>query len=442
MKYALHRGFTIVELIVVVAVIGVLAATVTVAYNGVTSSARDRAVLSDADKVSSEVARYGSKNGGLYGSAVQWYSQGSANTNIRFIPTSGNIIDVVSNADNYCIRVYNPASGKYKTLQTAATIGSSNTACASQQPSTVAQNDSIQFSSITWQQATSAGSRNWVGVTSSDNGQNLAAVAQSSNVYTSNDGGVTWVERTASGSRIWMSIDSSSDGSKIIAANRNYLHYSSDYGATWTQLTSAGTRDWRGVAMSSDGTKIATQVSAGYLYTSSNSGVTWTEHTGPGVRNWDSISSSSNGSVILATNINSGNPYVSQNGGATWTAISGFTNKYNYASAVSADGSTMALTDFYAANGLQISRNGGSTWTAYGSGTTGSRMMDVALSSDGSKVILSKDTIYSSVDSAASFVKNDAIPVNAQNYDIATSSNGAKIIISGWAGYIYIGSYQ
>mgnify|MGYP001255727289 CR=1 FL=1 len=42
-----HSGFTIVELLIVVVVIGILAAIVIVAYNGITSSANDAAVKSD-----------------------------------------------------------------------------------------------------------------------------------------------------------------------------------------------------------------------------------------------------------------------------------------------------------------------------------------------------------------------------------------------------------
>ena len=52
-----RRGFTIVELLGVVVVIGILAAVVIVGYNGVRQSALDKTVLSDADMVESALVR-------------------------------------------------------------------------------------------------------------------------------------------------------------------------------------------------------------------------------------------------------------------------------------------------------------------------------------------------------------------------------------------------
>lgn len=46
-----QSGFTIVELLIVIVIIGILAAITIVAYNGITNRANDAAVLSDIDKV-------------------------------------------------------------------------------------------------------------------------------------------------------------------------------------------------------------------------------------------------------------------------------------------------------------------------------------------------------------------------------------------------------
>ena len=132
MRYQLANraaGFTSVELLIVIVVIGILAAVSIVAYNGITNSARDASVLSDAESVAGEVVRYAVKNDGQYGEAVEWYSGGSANANVNFTPSPGNIIDIVANQDDYCIRVYNPDSKQYNTLEAAATKGSSDSAC-------------------------------------------------------------------------------------------------------------------------------------------------------------------------------------------------------------------------------------------------------------------------------------------------------------------------
>jgi len=136
------RAFTIIELLVVVVVIGILAAVSIVAYNGVQQSARDRAVMSDVEAVDTQIARYSVKNGGKFGSAVRWYSAAASNTNIPFIPTEGNVVDVVASDDEYCIRAYNPRGGEYKSLATAAKKSYPASACDSLSPSSPALADS------------------------------------------------------------------------------------------------------------------------------------------------------------------------------------------------------------------------------------------------------------------------------------------------------------
>jgi prepilin-type N-terminal cleavage/methylation domain-containing protein len=123
------RGFTIVEVLIVITIIGILSALSIVAYNGVQSGARDKSVISDVTNVVSEVSRYGVNNGGTYGNAVAWYSGGSANANIKFTPSSGNVIDVVANTGLYCVRAYNAASATHKTLATAYSLGTNDDAC-------------------------------------------------------------------------------------------------------------------------------------------------------------------------------------------------------------------------------------------------------------------------------------------------------------------------
>tara|TARA_B100001245_G_scaffold236572_1_gene228401 strand:+ start:2281 stop:2775 length:495 start_codon:yes stop_codon:yes gene_type:complete len=94
-----HSGFTIVELLIVVVVIGILAAIVIVAYNGITSSANDAAVKSDlanmAKKLEIEKVQSGS-----------YPFPPTANTGIRITKTA--YYD--SNNLYYC---YNSATDEY-----------------------------------------------------------------------------------------------------------------------------------------------------------------------------------------------------------------------------------------------------------------------------------------------------------------------------------------
>lgn len=58
-----YTGFTIVELLVVVVVIGVLAAIVVVAYNGVQNNANDSRRLSDAQAIAKALLLYNEQTG-------------------------------------------------------------------------------------------------------------------------------------------------------------------------------------------------------------------------------------------------------------------------------------------------------------------------------------------------------------------------------------------
>lgn len=138
LKESKSRGFTIVELLIVIIVIAILATLGVVAYNGVTNSARDKAVLSDSEGVASEVVRYATNNSGQYGTAVQWYSGGVSNANIQFEPSEGTIIDVTASASAYCVRAYNPSATTYTNLYTAAIKESNEGDCDNLIPSTAA----------------------------------------------------------------------------------------------------------------------------------------------------------------------------------------------------------------------------------------------------------------------------------------------------------------
>ncbi len=63
MRLKTARGFTIVELLIVVVVIAILAAITIVAYNGIASRARDAQLKSDIDSAAKQLAIYNVKNG-------------------------------------------------------------------------------------------------------------------------------------------------------------------------------------------------------------------------------------------------------------------------------------------------------------------------------------------------------------------------------------------
>ena len=58
-----QKGFTIVELLIVIVVIGILAAIVIVAYNGIQNRANDTAIQSDLKNIGTKIQEFNTLNG-------------------------------------------------------------------------------------------------------------------------------------------------------------------------------------------------------------------------------------------------------------------------------------------------------------------------------------------------------------------------------------------
>lgn len=125
MKQNFIKGFSIIELIVVIVVIGILSTVVIISYNGIKEKAYDNSVLSDIDTLDALETNYGIENntGGL-----SYYSGSGASSELSFQPSEGNIIDVQANSIGYCIRGYN-IQGTKNSIYNALTKESSPGAC-------------------------------------------------------------------------------------------------------------------------------------------------------------------------------------------------------------------------------------------------------------------------------------------------------------------------
>ena len=125
-KKQITRGFTIVELLVVMVIIGILASITIVVYSGIQAKARDVSVLSDLDRMAGVQANYGLKH---KTAGKAYYSLNGHDSDLAFDPSNGNVVSVTVNATDYCIRGYN-VNGTNNSIDNSLVRESTVGACA------------------------------------------------------------------------------------------------------------------------------------------------------------------------------------------------------------------------------------------------------------------------------------------------------------------------
>lgn len=445
-----QKGFTIVELIVVIVVIGILATIVTVAYSSVQASARDSSVLSDLDSLDGIETSYGLKNNTV---GLAWYSGSGPNSDINFTPSSDNIIDVVINSTDYCIRAYNPNSASYKTLSTAAKKESTPGVCTTISPSIAAQaGGSGPSTTLAWTQRSGVGTCCQSIAISSD-GNKLAGVTNTSFFYSS-DNGATW-SSSAPFANNSSSIAMSSDGSRMFVATSNYVsspvYMSTNFGASWTTPTSA--KETSSISTSSDGSKVAVD-NFGAVRTSSNSGVTWINGNTSGGGNYpagdnNAVDVSGDGSTLLSSggNYTQDNLWLSSDMGQNWTKLTGAPVSYYWTDGVAVSGNGAVL---YAINRPVSSSINGNLYKSINNGASWLQMTlpssthwsSVDTSDDGLVVAVAAmgGYIYTSTNGGATWTENTSIGSRAWS-DVAVSSDGSKVVATAGGGIVYTGVY-
>ncbi|MES2876765.1 MAG: type II secretion system protein [Patescibacteria group bacterium] len=121
------QGFTIVELLIVIVVIGILAAITMVAYNGIQGSARFAAYRSDIQSINKAILLYYAENGYYPGSAAGSCATNQSTGTGNFIPGTPalaptyiqKIPDVInfSGGQNYYAYCYTTNGADYKIMR-------------------------------------------------------------------------------------------------------------------------------------------------------------------------------------------------------------------------------------------------------------------------------------------------------------------------------------
>lgn len=126
-KKQLKSGFTIIELIIVVTIIAVLASITMVVYNGVQNKGRDISLLSDLDRMEALQTAYAIKHNVA---GKSYYSTNGPDSDLPFTPSNTNVVNVVVNSADYCIRGYNTNDTTHNSLANALVKESTVGVCA------------------------------------------------------------------------------------------------------------------------------------------------------------------------------------------------------------------------------------------------------------------------------------------------------------------------
>ena len=282
--------------------------------------------------------------------------------------------------------------------------------------------------------------RNWSGITVSNNGKNIVSLVNGEYIYTSTDSGLNWIARATDANRNWQGIASSSDGTKLVATSiGGYIYTSTDYGKSWTIRMTDISRNWYSVASSSDGSKLVTANYGGYIYTSTDSGENWTSRMTDSLRNWSSLSSSSDGNMLFAKMQDTNSIYTSTDAGINWRTRNSPANLLSII--CSSDGSKLA--GIVEIGYIYTSTDSGLNWKAQMTDVS-RNWKSIASSSTGQILVSTTSTgIYISNDYGASW-KQQMTDMDRNWGYIAISSDGTSTIASNVVSdyvYVYSSSY-
>jgi prepilin-type N-terminal cleavage/methylation domain-containing protein len=424
-----QSGFTIVELLIVIVVIGILAGITIIAFNGVLRKATIATLQSDLANATKVLKSAEITNGVLPSDTTSL----RASTGVTYQYT----FNAATIPQTFCVTATKDTLSYYITQVGGEAIAG---AC----PGHIANGGPIpnSFTTLTVTARAGAGIRDWKAVASSADGTKLVAVAQSSVIVTSNDSGATWTSQTNSGSRSWSSVTMSADGTKIAATVTNgYIYTSANSGIDWTERQSATIRNWSSIDGSTDGTKLiagAAASAAGGVSTSTDSGVTWTTRTtAVDIR---SVATSNSGDTLIAAQYGS---YLrkSTDGGVTWSSISGMGGA-NWAFVTCSSTCATLLAGTFSSSSF-YSTDGGATRITGPFGTL--TLQAGAISDDGTKLVGAPrySSTRMSLDSGSVWAAQASVPSRIWS-GAAMSSDGAKFVLAPSSDdyTIYTGSWQ
>lgn len=388
----MNRAFTVVELLLVIVVIGILAAVVLVAYNGISREAIHATMQGDLDTTTKLAEAYNIENG-----EYPTYLEEIKSNTSSFRASGGNKITYVKSDDGYCVEVSNP--------QTDRIIRSAGYADSETCLSNVRIPEPVAVSSGYIEGAT-CGRRNFVA--SNDLSVLLARCSSGPYWYSySLDGGASWVKAS--------SIASYSSG-QIFALSGDGMRAYSGFHAN-----SSGSDKY--CVYSSTRASASASFGFGSMYNSCNGAQT--------------LAIDDSGDTLLKSGARVGQHAQVKTPDSpsliTVNALGGVNNGGSLTgAAVSGDGSVCALVSTNSGN-VGISTSNCKTWSGSSSKLCGVSSTDLYFSYDGSKLVLFGRT-ESSTNELVLYLREQkaCIPINpkgapASLTHFAMSDDGRKM---------------
>lgn len=424
-----QSGFTIVELLIVIVVIGILAAITIVAYNGIQKRATGSALQSDLKNASTQLEATRVDNNDQYptnGSSLK--------------ASNGTVFTYVSNGTTYCLQATNSQYSDLVYKVDSQTKQVQQGQCGN------------SFANVAWQPTTHNFPGSFYEMAVSTDGQRLIASTTTANtsVYTSADGGQTWTSRPLPPvtARTWRVASSASGQYLAVATFSESVQLSSDYGVTWTTSTS-GSHNYYDIDISDNGQVIHAPRSSGGVRTSLDGGTTWGLYPVGSGSTVASTTASPNGQFVLA-NVIDRSMWRSTNSGASWTQLT-IPDITFYDMAISEDGSRIvAIGSNVPLDGtsntrrIYVSDNGGSTWTEITA--MGARYFaSLTMSYDGMKLSLRAETstngrIYTSTNGGLNWTEQ--IALGTANWSLAATNSTGSLLFITQSSNLRVGTYD
>jgi len=414
------KGFTIVELLIVVVIIAILAGVVILSYNGVRARAIDSSMQSD-----------------LRDSQATLKTEVASNSKFPATPS----VLKASNGAQYQYTYDNTTSPATFCLTTTADKRSffinqfgnpTKGACPGHADGGVADE-------INWSQTNSISTNWYAGAMSTDAKTIVTGQYNTSLIYRSTNGGATWAT-VPSGTGQWHSFAGTPDGSTFYAMKlQGGISRSVDGGATWTTVTPppSSAPAWHDIQTSADTSVIAVRNSQG-VFVSTTNGADWISAAALPSGSAIDIALADNGMSLYAINA-AGLAYRSTTNGTSWTALPTMNTSVNDSHIETSDDGLRLFTLGNAT--LKVSTNSGATSTTRTLPNAAVKG-ELKASADGSRLIardIPLGNIYTSNDTGTTWVQSSL--GSAPWYGLQVTSDGNHFLALRYSQPVYKGSF-